>query len=78
MCVHLASMLFSVAIGGVCRISAFGNIELREGDFESRLVSGGDQCQVYTCKVREKHINCSTVHTDQSKILIKPIVLYSL
>ena len=49
-------MLFSVAIGGVCRLSAFGDIELREGDFESRLVSGGDQCQVYTCVVREKLI----------------------
>ena len=53
-------VLVVVGVGGVCRVAAFGNIELREGDFESRLVNGGDRCQVYSCVVREKHNIIST------------------
>jgi hypothetical protein len=44
-------MLFvAVAVAGVCCIAAFGDIEICEGDFESRLVN--DECQVFSCEVR--------------------------
>ena len=50
-CVCVCTYLFSCAVGGICRVPAFGNIELRQGDFESRLVNGQDRCEVYTCVV---------------------------
>jgi hypothetical protein len=63
-------ILFIVAVAGVCRVAAFGDIELLEGSYESRLVN--DECQVYSCVVRGK------TYTDINMTLVEPIVQCSL
>lgn len=63
-------MLFIVAVAGVCRVADFGDIELLEGNYESRLVN--DRCQVYSCEVRGK------TYTDIKMTLVKPTVQGSL
>ena len=37
--------------GGVCRVATLGNIQINEGEHASRLLSGGMECEVYTCQV---------------------------
>ena len=36
---------------GVCRVPALGNIPIYEGEHASRLLTGGSECEVYTCQV---------------------------
>ena len=41
----------SYTAGGVCRVPALGNIQVSEGEHASRLLTGGSECEVYTCQV---------------------------
>ena len=53
-------LFFADTVGGICEVADFGNIELREGNFLSRLANGQTQCQVYSCEVRGKYTDVNT------------------